>query len=301
MQRIEFSATGPPPKVDPHEALESGNILYFPHEGSGLSEQDRRFLLSIRQANGALHKNIAYRPLENRLSGHEQPGSGSAQSLQAALRNYSEWAIQFAGKVLPRYQPHWRLDYASFRPQEEEGRDLPWKKRNDLLHVDAFPSRPTKGDMILRVFTNLNSEQNRVWLTSDPFAELARKYALAAGLSEIAAQSDSGMDQLRRGSIRTLRSLGLPLADRSAYDRFMLGFHDYLKGNAEYQRDCPKYRFEFPPNTTWMVFTDVVPHAVLSGRFAIEQTFIIARSSLANPSHAPASILEALSGKALTN
>ncbi|MDQ2945476.1 MAG: Kdo hydroxylase family protein [Acidobacteriota bacterium] len=301
MQLIEFSPGEKPTEVDPHEALESGNILYFPHEGSGLSEQDRRFLLSIRQANGALHKNIAYRPLEDRLSGHEQSGSGSAQSLQAALRSYSEWAIQFTGKVLPRYPPHWRLDYASFRPQEEEGRDLPWKKRNDLLHVDAFPSRPTKGDMILRVFTNLNSEQKRVWLTSDPFAELAPKYALAAGLSEISAHSDSGMDQLRRGSIRTLRSLGLPLADRSAYDRFMLGFHDYLKGNAEYQRDCPKYRFEFPPNTTWMVFTDVVPHAVLSGRFAIEQTFIIARSSLANPSHAPASILETLSGKALTN
>ncbi len=301
MQLIEFSASGTRAEVDPHEALESGNILYFPNEGSGLSEQDRRFLLSIRQANGALHKNIAYRPLEDRLSGHEQPGSSSAQALQAALRSYSQWAIQFTGKILPRYAKHWRLDYASFRPQEEEGRDLPWKKRNDLLHVDAFPSRPTKGDMILRVFTNLNSEQKRVWLTSDPFAELAPKYALAAGLREIALQSDSGMDQVRRGSIRALRSLGLPLADRSAYDRFMLGFHDYLKGNADYQRDCPKYRFEFPPNTTWMVFTDVVPHAVLSGRFAIEQTFIIARSSLANPSQAPASILETLSGKALTN
>ena len=290
---------------DPHEALECGNILYFPDEAGGLNEQQRHFLRSIRQANGALHKNIAYRPLEGRLSGHEQPGTASAESLQAALRSYSDWAIRFTGTILPRYQKHWRLDYASFRPQEEEGRDLPWKKRNDLLHVDAFPSRPTNGDMILRVFTNLNNEQKRVWLTSDPFAKLAPKYATAAGLGNIAGQSNSGMGQMRRGSLRTLRralrSLGLPLADRSAYDRFMLGFHDYLKGNAEYQRDCPKYRFEFPPNTTWMVFTDVVPHAVLSGRFAIEQTFIIARSSLANPRHAPASILESLSGKPLTN
>ena len=295
MDLIEFG------EREPHEALESGNILYFPNEPSGLNEEERHFLLSIRQANGALHKNIAYRPLEDRLSGHEQPGTAGAEKLQAALRSYSEWAIRFTGKILPRYQKHWRLDYASFRPQEEEGRDLPWKKRNDLLHVDAFPSRPTKGDMILRVFTNLNKDQKRVWLTSDPFAQLAAKYATAAGLADIAAQSDSGMGQVRRGSVRALRSLGLPLADRSAYDRFMLGFHDYLKGSAEYQRDCPKYRFEFPPNTTWMVFTDVVPHAVLSGRFAIEQTFIIARSSLANPRHAPVSILESLSGKPLTN
>ena len=300
MKLIEYSDSGFH-SVDPHEALESGDILYFPNEASGLNDKQRQFLLSIRQANGALHKNIAYRPLEDRLSGHEQPGTAAAESLQAALRSYSQWAIRFTGNILPRYQKHWRLDYASFRPQEEEGRDLPWKKRNDLLHVDAFPSRPTKGDMILRVFTNLNNEQKRVWLTSDPFAELAPKYATQAGLGNIAAQSDSGMDQVRRGSVRALRSLGLPLVDRSAYDRFMLGFHDYLKGNAEYQRDCPKYRFEFPPNTTWMVFTDVVPHAVLSGRFAIEQTFIVARSSLVNPRHAPASILESLSGKSLTN
>ncbi|MDQ6760599.1 MAG: Kdo hydroxylase family protein, partial [Acidobacteriota bacterium] len=194
MERIDLSATGA--HVDPHEALETGNILYFPNEASGLTEQDRRFLVSIRQANGALHKNIAYRPLEDRLSGHEQPGSASARSLQQALRSYSEWAIQFTGKILPRYAAHWRLDYASFRPQEEEGRDLPWKKRNDLLHVDAFPSRPTKGDMILRVFTNLNTEQKRVWLTSDPFAELAPKYADAAGLGELAGHSGTGVNNL---------------------------------------------------------------------------------------------------------
>ncbi|MGI8745583.1 MAG: Kdo hydroxylase family protein [Bryobacteraceae bacterium] len=286
--------------TDAHEALESGNILYFPLEPSGLSEADRSILLSIRQANGALHKNIAYRPLEDRISGAEQPGSASAKALHSALKNYSQWAIRFTGEILPRYKQYWRLDYASFRPQEEEGRDLPWKKRNDLLHVDAFPSRPTKGDLILRVFTNINADQKRVWLTSDPFAKLASQYAPAAGLPEIARQSDSGVEQMRRASIRAFRSIGLPLADRSPYDRFMLSFHDYLKANPEYQRDCTKYRFEFPPGSTWMVFTDVVPHAVLSGRFALEQTFIIARSSLANPAHAPASILEALSGKPLT-
>ena len=46
-----------------------------------------------------------------------------------------------------------------------------------------------------------------------------------------------------------------------------------------------------------MVFTDVVPHAVLSGQFAVEQTFIIAKDSLAAPELAPASILERLSGR----
>lgn len=289
------------PDIDAHQALESGNILYFPNVPPGLSDSDRNFLLSIRQANGALHKNIAYRPLADRISGVDQPGSASAKALHSALKNYSQWAIRFTGEVLPRYRQHWRLDYASFRPQEEEGRDLPWKKRNDLLHVDAFPSRPTKGDLILRVFTNISADQKRVWLTSDPFVKLALQYAPAARLPEIARQSDSGIHQLRRASVQALRAIGLPLADRSPYDTFMLGFHDFLKSNQQYQRDCPKYRFEFSPGATWMVFTDIVPHAVLSGRFALEQTFIIAKSSLSNPAHAPASILEALSGKPLTN
>ena len=74
----------------------------------------------------------------------------------------------------------------------------------------------------------------------------------------------------------------------------MLGFHDYLKFNADYQRNCPKYRFEFPPDSTWMVFTDVVPHAVLSGQYALEQTVIVNRASLLRQEHAPIAILEAV-------
>ena len=71
------------------------------------------------------------------------------------MRSYSERALAFLWKLLPRYMEKARIDFASFRPQEEEGRDLPTKKRNDLLHVDAFPTRPTRGDMILRFFTNI--------------------------------------------------------------------------------------------------------------------------------------------------
>jgi len=78
-----------------------------------------------------------------------------------------------------------------------------------------------------------------------------------------------------------------------------LGFHDYLKFNGEYQENCPKYRFEFPPDSTWMVFTDVVPHSVLSGRYALEQTVIVRRESLARRENAPIEILEGICGRQL--
>ena len=61
------------------------------------------------------------------------------------VRNYSQSVTAFLTGFLSPYNGQWQLDYASFRPQEEEGRDLPTKKRNDLLHVDAFPTRPTGG------------------------------------------------------------------------------------------------------------------------------------------------------------
>ena len=130
-------------------------------------------------------------------------------------------------------------------------------------------------------------------MTSDPFEPLARRYAMDAGLPQVASQPDGSVFS------RFLRSAGFPVVQRSAYDRFMLGFHDYLKFNAEYQRNCAKYRFEFAPDSTWMVFTDIVPHAVLSGRHALEQTVIVRREALASSKHAPIEILEALCGRKL--
>ncbi len=90
--------------------------------------------------------------------------------MRATLRDYSQKATQLTRELLPEYAPDWTLDYASFRPLEEQGRDLPLNKRNDLIHTDAFPSRPTFGNLILRFFTNVHPTKTRVWITSDPFA-----------------------------------------------------------------------------------------------------------------------------------
>jgi hypothetical protein len=57
---------------------------------------------------------------------------------------------------------------------------------------------------------------------------------------------------------------------------------------------------EFPPGCTWLVYTDGVPHAALSGRFALEHTFIVPRAALVEPEAAPISVLEKLSGKPLS-
>jgi hypothetical protein len=282
-----------------YSTLESGGILFFP-ETPILSAEDREFLLSVRQAGGGFHKNISYKPAYDKVAGFDRDSPETGERLRTILRSYSAEITRFLDEMMPRYRAGRRMDYASFRPQEERGRDLPTKKRNDLLHVDAFPTRPTNGDLILRVFTNINPDQPRVWNISDPFEVVAEQYSAGAGLASIAAKSRSPLSRLGYMAATALHAVKLPVIPRTPYDRFMLGFHDYLKYNQAYQEGCRKYHFEFPPRATWMVFTDVVPHSVLSGQFALEQTYLIARSSLETPARAPASILERLANTALT-
>jgi hypothetical protein len=48
-----------------------------------------------------------------------------------------------------------------------------------------------------------------------------------------------------------------------------------------------------------MVFTDAVTHSVLSGQYALEQTFLIARESLLFPEVSPIAVLERIAGRAM--
>jgi hypothetical protein len=286
-------------RADLAPALENGNILFFSHTPFELSSQDRHALLSIADVPGAHHKNIAFKPRAQKVTGLSHVPPHTRAAVENALKSYSEWAIQFVAGLLPAYADGWQVDYASFRPVEEENRELPWKKRNDLIHTDAFPSRPTHGGLILRFFTNLNPSQDRVWVVGRPFAAIAPEHALPAGLLKFAAQTRSPFRRAWSAMLPAARTAGLPITDRSPYDRFMLAFHDYLKANQIFQQNCPKSQFRFPPGSSWMVFTDVVPHSVISGQYALEQTFIVSPDTLSSREHAPISILESISGTLL--
>lgn len=292
MEMVEFQ-TG----VDPREVLESGDILLFPDGGYQIPEAMQLKLSEVSQDPRARHKNIAYKPDRDKVSGLKTPSM--VANVLPEMREYSRLALEFMRRTLPEYAKAWKVDYASFRSIEERGRTLPLNKRNDLLHVDAFPTRPVHGDLILRCFKNVNPDHSREWLVSDPFDLLAAREADRAGLENYARLPGSGVWELGRTMKRAGKRLGLPLVDRSLHHAFMLHFHDWLKANQEYQQKSPQYRFSLPPGSTWMVFTDMVPHAVLGGRFALEQTVIVSRSSLARPEKAPASILARIAGREL--
>lgn len=277
------------------EMLESGQILLFRQPPFELPEEDQKFLLEQEWAELRMHKNVSYRPTEDVLKGV----SGSAETnarLRTIFRNHSSAVIDFVGKFLLPYAGKCTIDFSSFRPFEEERRGLPLHKRNDLLHVDAFPSRPTRGGRILRVFTNLNPKKARIWNTTEDFETLAKRYAQDAGLPRFAGES-----WVSRTVQDWSAKLGFRATSRTPYDMFMLGFHDYLKENTDFQKGCPKVRLEFPPLATWLVFTDGVAHAVMSGQYALEQTFLVPPKALVALDQAPYRILEKIAGQPLVS
>ena len=269
------------------DLLERGEILQFREPPFALPGDDREFLLRQEWAEMRLHKNVSFRPTEDLLKG-VQGDAETVARIHDIMRRYSAGVVGFLKEFLAPYDGKWILDFASFRPFEEERRGLPLHKRNDLLHVDAFPSRPTRGGRILRVFTNLNPTTPRVWNTCGDFAGIAGAYAEPAGLKRIAEQ-----DGFLQRTVQTVgRAIGIRGMGRTPYDMFMLRFHDYLKENVDFQEKSTKTRHDFPPLATWMVFTDGVAHAAMSGRYAVEQTLLIPAEALVSPEHAPFKILE---------
>ncbi len=260
-----------------------------------LSESDRAFLVTQKQVDASYHKNISYRPLEDRLKGIDQDDATQRQRMHEIMRSYSQRAIGFMSTLLNRYAAEWKIDFASFRPIEESGRKVSLHSRNDLLHFDSFPTRPSHGDRLLRIFTNIHPDRARVWITTDHFEALADQFADRVGLH----RKPGALETCKHLTVRAAAKLGLPVVDRPPYDRFMLRIHHAMKEDAGFQESCRKDRWEFPAGSTWIVFTDSASHACLSGQYMLEQTFIVRRSSLVCPEKAPIAILEKLAGHPL--
>ncbi|HEY6250969.1 MAG TPA: Kdo hydroxylase family protein [Candidatus Angelobacter sp.] len=275
------------------DQLERGNVLFFRSVPFDLPQADRDFLLSQKQTGSRFHKNISYRPTRDLLKGVSSD-SPDRERLHQVMRNFSRQTAEFLRSFLAPYAGKLNMDFASFRPLQEKSRDLPLHKRNDLLHVDAFPTRPTRGARILRFFVNINPSVGRVWNVGEAFDAFMPRLAMAGKISP------PFRGAIARGAIRAAARIGVPVADRTRYDEYMLYLHDWLKENADFQQNSPKQQLIFPPGSAWMVYTDGVPHAALSGQYALEQTFIVPIEAFVTPEVAPVRVLETITGMEMT-
>jgi hypothetical protein len=191
--------------------------------------------------------------------------------------------------LLPGYKPKLTMGRASLRPVEAAGRAQSWRKDDTRLHVDSFPATPLNGKRILRVFTNVNpSGRPRSWRIGEPFEQVSARFA-------------PGIPTPAPLSLMLMQLFRVTRGRRSPYDHYMLGLHDAMKADDHYQRTCPQSNFDFPAQSTWITFTDSVPHAVTAGQHQFEQTFYLDVEGMAQPEKSPLRILERQLGKSLSN
>lgn len=271
----------------PDLALERGDLLVFPNCPFPLPEgEDREFLCRQRVAS-SFHKNISFDPRTLGVAGHAHQDEGQTARLRSLLATFSRTATEWVARLLPGYAAAWEPDRATLRPEEEATRRLRQTARNDLLHLDAFPSRPSLGRRILRLFVNIHESEPRVWVTSEQFARLLERYGTEIGLAD-----PPGVAWLREVGENVLRLLQPGRPAVTAYDGFMRRFHHFLKAHDEFQERAPRQFWRFPPGSAWLVFTDGLSHAELRGQYALEHSYFIAPQSLALPEEAPAAIFE---------
>jgi hypothetical protein len=264
--------------------VEAGEVLRFPYLPFALLESELRFR-DPRWADGKA-KNISVR-----WPGGEMRGAvGTAAELAALrsmIRRYAEQSEAFALRLFPHYRGHLKRGNTSFRPVNVAGRETSWRKDDTRLHVDAFPSNPMHGTRLLRVFCNVNPNgEARKWRVGETFEDHARRY-----LPKIARPLP--------GSAWLMEKTGITKRRRTEYDHVMLQLHDRAKADADFQRNSPQAGVSFAPGTTWVVYSDQVPHAAMGGQHMLEQTFYLDCANLQQPASSPLHMLERLLGRSL--
>lgn len=267
---------------DAAHALEDGGVLVLPTLRFAMSDDERRFL-SPDWSDGRA-KNIS---LEGAAIKGARGSAADLAALTAMIARFAANAADLVTALLPAYAPYVKRARTSYRPQPAVGRTVSWRKDDSRLHVDAFPSRPNRGERILRIFSNVSPTEPRVWRIGERFETMAKTL----------------LPRVKRplpGAAALLAAVHATKGVRSEYDHLMLGLHDQAKADLAYQRDCAQETVRFAPGTTWLCFSDQLMHAAVSGQYMLEQTIHLPLAALYEPERAPLAILERLTGRTLT-
>ncbi len=154
-------------------ALESGKILFLPQYRFAVTDEESA-LFSPAIVGKA--KNVSYDPRSRTLRG-TAASAPNAELLRKMIARFADFARDLVLRLASPYESGLIRARTSFRPIQIEGRATSWRKDDTRLHVDSFPSAPTHGKRILRVFTNVNpSGRGRVWRVGEPFEQMAARF-----------------------------------------------------------------------------------------------------------------------------
>ena len=264
-------------------ALEAGKVLYFPRLGFAVQPEEQALLREDMLAPKSRNVSLG-------ADGVLKGAAGSAaeqQALAAMVGRFRQQALQLVDDLLPEYKGQLRVAPTSFRPKQAETRAQSVRADDQRMHVDAFPSRPSYGERLLRVFTNLNPHGvPRVWRVGEDFETIARRFLPQA-------------KPYRLWQAKLLNAVHATKSLRSEYDHLMLQLHDLMKFDEQYQKNGTQVTVPFPPGSVWVCFSDQATHAVMSGQFMMEQTLYLPPGKEVDPQASPLAILTRLVGRPL--
>ena len=274
--------------------LEDSNVIFIPGLSIAIEPDEQALFDPNSQLSDGLSKNITLDPHLEKTSGMVK-SSPLVETVNRLLSRYNRQTSAWLELLFGESGREFESQRTTFRPVEIKQRpklgkvsdSKQYRYDDTRLHADAFIRRPMVNRRILRVFNNINPfGEPRVWKVGGDFSDYARRY----------------IDRIRApypGEFALLNLLRLTRWKRSHFDHIMINLHDLGKQDDDFQKNSPQTRFEFPPNSVWLCFTDSVLHAALAGRYALEQTFETTIEQMADPSKSPQKRLEALKGMPL--
>lgn len=266
------------------DLLENGCLLYFPELSFSIAESEKKFLCP--EVISSKVKNISFNIHSNSIRG-VRGNANDIQRVKFLLSRYSQYALNLVHQLFPHYQSTLQIGRTSYRPIEIVGRKTSYRKDDKRLHVDAFPATPNQGKRLLRVFCNINPDgEDRVWRVGESFEMVANRF-----LPQVPKQI--------LGSARFLKLLRFTKSYRTQYDHIMLQIHNRMKADETYQNNAQQKEIRFPPGSAWIVQTDQISHAAMSGQYLLEQTFYLPVEGMRYPERSPLKVLERLMGRSL--
>ena len=263
------------------DVLENGGLIYLPQLNFAFNEAEQVLLSPNILPKKA--KNISYDPRTQQLKAFDKEDEHAA-ALTAMMQRYATFASDVLMRLFPSYQAS--IARTSYRPVEVAGRTAPsFRKDDSRLHVDAFPASPNQGQQLLRVFSNVNPAGTpRMWRVGEPFTDMVKHFQ---------AQLTLPMPWIKH----VLQAVHITRGLRTPYDALMLQLHDLMKADSYYQANVQQQPLSL--TGTWIVFTDQVSHAAMSGQYCLEQTFMLPVAARKNPANSPLKVLERVFGRSL--
>jgi hypothetical protein len=282
-----------PPSASLARRLERGELVEFAESPFALPHEEEIDFLCSLELSSRTRKHVTFNPVTEEFSGVSLRREERRLILKRVLSNFSRAVCDWLKEVLPEYTLGTTPDRVTFRTEEEAVRTLRFSARNDLLHIDSFPNRPTFGKRILRVYLNLNPTDDRVWSVSERYESLLDRYRKEHRLP---SRTRDEWVSIPSAWHRLLQGDWVP---RSRYDEFQLKLHHFLKRDDRFQDRASRTYRRFPPRSCWLLFSDGLAHADLRGRFAVEHSFFVSPRVLTETESSPLEILTRASNESI--